>query len=109
MSTPSKVQKVQTIKVQTVDDIRTVLARHGEELRRRKVIKLHLFGSMARGEATDESDVDLLMEHGRPMSLIDLASLQNYLEDALGRPVDIGAEVKDTVRESVEKDLINVF
>ena len=96
-------------KVQTIDDIRNVLALHEKELRRRQVVKLHLFGSMARGEATDSSDVDLLLEYTGLMSLIDVASLQNYLEDALGRPVDIGAEVKDSVRESVMRDLINVF
>ncbi|MEM1427382.1 MAG: nucleotidyltransferase domain-containing protein [Cyanobacteria bacterium P01_H01_bin.130] len=96
-------------KVQTADDVRTVLSRHGDELRRRKVHKLYLFGSMARGESTDDSDIDLLMEHGRPMGLIAMSGLQRYLERILGRRVDLGTDVRDSVRQSVDEDLIDVF
>ena len=100
--------QAQTV-VQTIDDVRQVLSSHRTELEQRKVKKLYLFGSMARGEPTDESDVDLLMEHGRPLGLIALLGIKTYLEEILGRSVDLGTALKDRVRESVEKDLIDVF
>lgn len=50
---------------------------------------VRVFGSVARGEADERSDLDFLveMEHGR--SLLDLGGLQYDLEKLLGRPVDV--------------------
>ena len=98
-----------TTPVKTVDDVRQVLANHREELEKRKVIKLFLFGSMARGEATDESDVDLLMEHDESLGLFALVGVGLYLEEILGRRVDLGADVQDSARDSIMRDLIDVF
>ena len=47
------------------------------------------FGSIVRGEMTDESDVDLLVEFEGRRSLLDLAHLKNELEDAVDRRVDL--------------------
>jgi len=47
------------------------------------------FGSIVRGEMTDESDVDLLVEFEKRTSLLDLAGLKIELEDALNRRVDV--------------------
>jgi predicted nucleotidyltransferase len=49
-----------------------------------------LFGSVARGEAGPESDVDLLVEFDRPVGLLELATLRRTLSEQLGRPVDVG-------------------
>lgn len=49
--------------------------------------RIHLFGSVARGEETTDSDIDFLVEGQR--SLIDLAGLQLDLTELLGRPVDV--------------------
>ena len=49
-----------------------------------------LFGSTARGEDTDDSDLDLLIDAPPGFSLFDLAGLQQTLEALLGVPVDIG-------------------
>lgn len=53
---------------------------------------IRLFGSVARGEETPESDVDFLvvLEPGR--SLLDHAALKIALEEMLGRPVDVATE-----------------
>ena len=49
-----------------------------------------LFGSYARGDATEDSDIDLLIEFkGKRKSLLDLAALKIQLEESLGRNVDL--------------------
>lgn len=70
-----------------------VLRGQATELRRRGVRRLRLTGSVARGEAGPDSDVDLLAEIDRAavarFSLLDLAGLELDLADALGREVQI--------------------
>jgi len=53
------------------------------------VSTIWLFGSYARGEANENSDVDLLIEGGRIRTLFQLASLRLELEDALKKSVDL--------------------
>ena len=49
-----------------------------------------LFGSFARGDATEDSDIDLLIEFkGKRKSLLDLAALKIRLEENLGRNVSL--------------------
>ena len=58
-------------------------------LRRNEVKRASFFGSIVRGEMTDESDVDLLIEFEGKKSLLDLAHLKNELEDTISRRVDV--------------------
>jgi predicted nucleotidyltransferase len=58
-------------------------------LRRNDVRRASFFGSIVRGEMTDQSDVDLLIEFEGRKSLLDLSGLKIELEDALGRKVDV--------------------
>ena len=58
-------------------------------LHRNDVKRASFFGSIVRGEMTDESDVDLLVEFEGRKSLLDLAGLKIELEDALNRRVDV--------------------
>jgi predicted nucleotidyltransferase len=48
------------------------------------VVSLALFGSVARDEAEPDSDVDVLVEFGRPITLFDLVAVQRHLERCLG-------------------------
>jgi predicted nucleotidyltransferase len=90
-------------------------ARAGE-LRRRGVRRLRLAGSVARGEATPDSDVDLLAEIDRAavarFSLLDLAGLELDLADALGREVQIVTaldQLHPSVRAGMEAQAIEVL
>jgi len=56
------------------------------------VCKIGLFGSMARGEATDNSDIDLVVTFDRPTSLLACIALEQALTAALDRPVDLLTE-----------------
>lgn len=60
------------------------IAAHRDELRSMGVTSLSLFGSLARGEATEGSDVDLLVEFDRPVGLFHLFDVQFRLEEILG-------------------------
>lgn len=53
------------------------------------VKRLYLFGSYANGNANEDSDVDLLVEKGRPLSLIGLSGMRQRVEDALNLSVDL--------------------
>ena len=62
-----------------------------EYFKTQPVLKAWLFGSYARGEATPESDVDLLVEfdHSSPIGLFASARMWRELEERLGRQVDL--------------------
>ena len=69
---------------------------------------MRLIGSVARGEARPDSDVDLLVTWSEGTSLFDQASLMLELEGLLGRKIDIASDgwLKPSVRESVYRDAI---
>lgn len=60
------------------------LAARKGELRELGVVSLSLFGSVARDEATEKSDVDLLVEFDRPVGLFHFVRVKQYLEGVLG-------------------------
>jgi|SRR5580692_919010 predicted nucleotidyltransferase len=70
--------------------------------------EIRVFGSVARGEADDRSDVDFLvsMEPGR--SLFDMGGLLVDLENLLGRPVDVVTEkgLRDRIRERILREAV---
>ena len=88
-----------------------ILAGHRPELRERFGVKsLRLFGSVARDEASEQSDVDVLVDFDETPSLFGFLRLQGYLQDLLGAKVDLITEsgLKERARPYVEKDAVNV-
>ena len=71
---------------------------------------LHLFGSVARDEASPESDIDLLVGFAETPTFSSYMKLRIYLEDLLGARVDLVTEsgLRDRVRPHVEKDATRV-
>ena len=74
-------------------------ARHGAS-------NVRVYGSVARGEARPDSDIDLLVDMAAGRSLLDLAGLHLELEDMLGFQVEIGTDVKPRLRERVHAETI---
>ena len=74
------------------------------------VSAIRLFGSVARGDARPDSDVDLLVHLERPMGLFRFLELQLKLEEILGAKVDIGTEasLKPRVRDRVLAEALDV-
>lgn len=83
-----------------IDAVRAILARYTVENPR-------IFGSAARGDDTEESDLDLLVDARRGTSYFDLARLAIELEACLGVKVDIGigGSLKAHVRERIAPDV----
>jgi uncharacterized protein len=79
--------------------LRALAARHGAR-------NLRVFGSVARGEADEDSDVDFLVDLEPGRSLIDLGALLVDLEAELGRRVDVVTEagLRPALRERVLRD-----
>ena len=78
-----------------------IAGRHG-------ATEVRLIGSVARGEARPDSDVDLLVTWSEGASLLDQAALMLELEKLLGRKVDIASDgwMKPAIRESVYRDAV---
>ncbi len=91
---------IDTIKEITVP----ILKKYGVE-------RASLFGSIARGEDTDKSDVDILVSIKRPMGIFEFIGLQFDLEKALNRKVDLVEEVSINkyLEPYIQKDIIPIY
>ena len=75
------------------------------------VLKSSLFGSVARGEADEKSDVDVLIEFPKDKNLFDLIDLEQKLEVVLGRKVDVLTyrSVHHLLRDIILKEQIRIL
>ena len=92
-------------------EVLALLAEHKPELAARFGVKrLALFGSVARGVARADSDVDVLVDFDGPATSKRYFGVQFYLEDLLGHPVDLVTEsaLRPRLRPYVERDAIPV-
>ena len=92
----------------TLEDLqrhRTTILRLAEAHGARNV---RVFGSVARGEATDESDVDLLVDLESGRSLLDLGGFLVEVQSALACEVDVATEkmLKTRMREQVLRETV---
>ena len=72
-----------------------------------KVKKIGFFGSMVRGEGTESSDIDILVELREPIGW-DFIELKDYLEEILGREVDLVTikALKPQLREIILNEVV---
>jgi predicted nucleotidyltransferase len=92
-------------------DVLKVLRDHQQQVRAQFGAQhLALFGSGARDELRDDSDIDVLVELEAAATLSRYFGLEDYLEALLGRPVDLVTDrgLKPRARRHVERDLIRV-
>ncbi len=96
--------------MQREDVIRILKEQQKTLAERYNVERLSLFGSVARGEARDDSDVDLLVEFSRPVGLLQFIELQQWLEALLGCKVDLGTprSLKTAIKDQVLREAIRV-
>ena len=85
------------------DEILRIAAAHGAR-------NLRVFGSVSRGEATEKSDIDLLISLEPGRTLLDIVAIKQDLEDLLGCNVDVVTEdaVSPYIREKILKDAVSL-
>lgn len=91
----------------------SILREHASALRERGVEHLHVFGSVARNEATPQSDVDILIDFkpDKQLTLVSLGSLEFFLSSMLNSKVDITASkwMREPVRKRALEEAVLVF
>ncbi|WP_423792287.1 nucleotidyltransferase family protein [Methanocaldococcus indicus] len=98
--------------MKTLKEIKEILRKHKKELKEKyKVKSIAIFGSYARGEQTETSDIDILIDYYEPISLLKLIELEDYLSELLGVKVDLVTKNSihnPYVKKSIEEDLIYI-
>lgn len=97
----------------TRDAALAILRAHQAELRRRGVSRASLFGSVARNQATPESDLDVMIEIDKSVirDVYDYAGVIGDISDLFPMKVDVANRdmLKPYVRPSAERDAIDAF
>ena len=89
------------------------LRQHEAELKAAGVLHLRLFGSVARGDQTEVSDVDLMadVDPKQRRTLVTLARLQNMLNDLLGTQVDLSLSnaLREPIKSRAQREAVLAF
>ena len=97
----------------SLDAVIKRLVAHAADLKGRGILHAAVFGSVARGEAGEKSDVDVLVELDSEagLTLLDYVAVQLYLEQVLGRPVDMANRktLKPLLRDQILAEAVDAF
>ncbi len=97
----------------TLDDLRRLIEPEKDALHAKGVTALYLFGSVARGDATPSSDVDLIVDYdpNSSFNLFDLSSVHQRLSDRLGVNVDVVTRdgIHRRIRDRVLREAVRVL
>ena len=94
------------------DEAISRLKQHDADLKRLGVEHLYMFGSTVRGEAKDDSDVDLFFDYQRgKLGLFELMDVKEYAANILGHKTDIMTRdsLHKTLRQQIEETATRVF
>lgn len=95
----------------TSEAVLECLALYCLELKKMGVKSLRLFGSVARNETNEDSDLDFLVDFFETPSLFELLKVQHFLEDLFQCKVDLGMEqsLREHLKKTVLDDAIYAF
>jgi predicted nucleotidyltransferase len=93
------------------EQVIATLRAHERELKASGIVRLSLFGSVARGERGNDVDLMAEFDASRQFSLLDMVGLENRLADILGAPVDLAPakSLKDGIRERATREAVLAF
>jgi len=86
------------------DQILALLKSHKRQLKKYGIASLSIFGSVARDQGRENSDVDILVDFEKPVGLFEYARLKLYLEDILGREVDL--VTPEALRKELREEIL---
>ena len=81
-----KIQEWRLVYMPEIDSIKAIIQPLAVEYGLKRI---YLFGSFAKGTANEDSDIDLLIEKGKPMSLLKLSGFRQDVEEKMKRSVDV--------------------
>jgi uncharacterized protein len=91
----------------------TELKRNADAVKSMGVTALYLFGSTARDDASQGSDLDLFIDYdnGRRFSLFDLVAIKQFLEETMALEVDVTTRdsLHPMLKDDIERTAIRVF
>jgi predicted nucleotidyltransferase len=97
----------------TLDTVLGMLRAHENELRTMGVSHAAVFGSVARGEARSDSDIDVLVEldQNRSLGIFEYARLKIYIDEILNGAGDVvnRRTLKPLLRDSILRDAVHAF
>jgi predicted nucleotidyltransferase len=98
--------------MKTLSEIKEILRKHKKELKEKyKVKSIAIFGSYARNEQTEKSDIDIMVEFYEPIGL-KIVDLKDYLESILNVKVDLitkNSIQNPYIKKSIEEDLLYIL
>ncbi len=89
------------------DIIKTII----NYLKKYNVKEIGFFGSFARNEMTDKSDIDVLVEYSRGTTIFDIVKMKQELYELIGRKIDLVSKraVRKRIMENIKTDLQTVY
>ena len=95
------------------DEVISRLRAHEPELKAAGIVRLAVFGSVARGDNSPESDVDLLADFDKTKryTLLTMVRLENRLAELLGTTVDLSSPewLKESVKDQILREAVVAF
>ena len=97
--------------MKTLEDIKNTLSQHRKDMSENfQVRDMGVFGSFVRGEANEDSDVDIIVTFSAPIGLFKFISLEEYIEGLLGLKVDLVSRdaLKPRIGARILKEVVYV-
>ncbi len=97
--------------MKTLEQIKQILQSKKNVYKDQYYVKeLYIFGSYTRHDQNENSDIDILVEFEKPVSLLHLTSLENYLSDILGEKIDLVPKknIREELKGTILKEAIPV-
>lgn len=95
-------------RVYTIDELKSVVAPIAKKY---QIAKVYLFGSFARGDYDEQSDIDIRIEKGKMKGMFALCGFYTELSEALERKVDVltTGSLSDEFLESIKEDEVMLY
>ena len=94
----------------SVSGIESILKKNHKKLTKLHVKALFVFGSVATGKSSEQSDIDLIVEFSKDVGMFDFLELKYFLEDILKSEVDLATEkaLHPSLKESILQEAVRV-